>query len=231
MAATAEQLARSFTQDITETQARLDTWLESSKADLEGLETRHGKALAEMGAERATLLARQAELKNKTEEGARLSQQDQEALSAVEAEIAALKEKERALPQELATAREREEELRQVLAGKRAALGSLTSRQGEYINDLTRGVVMYKHLGLDFERADDNKLRLIFTQLDSSNPGREFFFSVHIDENDQYRVEECVPALDVGMVEGLVGEVNKANDFATFVKKMRRAFKVTIGSN
>lgn len=231
MAATAEQLARSIAQDITETQARLDKWLENSRADLEGLEMRHEKALAEMVAERATLLARQAELKGKTDEGTRISEQRQETLKAIEAEIARLKEKEADLPQELQLARAREKELQEILASKRAALSELSSRQGDYINDLTRGVVMYKHLGLDFERADDNKLRLIFTQLDATNPSREYFFSVHIDEADRYRVEECDPTLDTAMVDGLVAELNQANDFAVFVKKMRRAFKATIKSN
>ncbi len=231
MAATAEQLARSLTQDITETQARLDKWIESSNADLEGLEARHQKALVELTGERASLLARQEELKAKAAAGAAVSEQDAAALTALEAEIEALKAKEAALPQALEAARAREDELRRLLAGKRAALGQLTERQGDYINDLTRGVVMYKHLGLDFERADDNSLRLIFTQLDAANPAREFFFSVHIDDADHYRVEECNPPLAPALVDGLVAEVNKANDFATFVKKMRRAFKATIKSN
>jgi hypothetical protein len=206
---------------------------------------------------------------------------------------------------------------------------------------------MYKHLGLDFERAEDNNLRLIFTQLDQQNPAREFFFSVHIDENERYLVQvgkepyththihtyththidenerylvqvgkqthththihtyththtdsnhmkkrlirgpppeeiythlptaspphthtyihtnththppthpptpspkhthtyiqththththtqECSPPLAGEVVEGLVEEVNRTNDFSVFVKKMRRAFKATVKSN
>jgi len=79
--------------------------------------------------------------------------------------------------------------------------------------------------------ADNNKLRLIFTQLDSANPAREFFFSVHIDEADRYMVEECQPPLNESLVASLVKEVNAANDFAVFVKGMRRAFKATVKSN
>lgn len=112
--------------------------------------------------------------------------------------------------------------------------------------------------------ADNNKLRLIFTQLDSSNPSREFFFSVHIDEADHYMVvracthtvmvprsihrstpqtpypptqtpttqqEECQPPLDAALVGKLVKEVNASNDFAAFVKAMRRAFKGTVKPN
>ena len=54
--------------------------------------------------------------------------------------------------QQLEAARAREAELSGLLKGKKEELKALTAQQGEYINDLTRGVVMYKHLGLDFER-------------------------------------------------------------------------------
>jgi hypothetical protein len=79
--------------------------------------------------------------------------------------------------------------------------------------------------------ADNNKLRLIFTQLDSSQPSKEFSFAVHIDEGDRYMVEECQPPLDAALVDGLVKQVNANNDFSAFVKGMRRAFKGTVKSN
>lgn len=43
--------------------------------------------------------------------------------------------------------------------------------------------------------------------------------------------EECQPALDEALVSKLVKEVNASNDFAAFVKGMRRAFKATVKPN
>lgn len=54
---------------------------------------------------------------------------------------------------------------------------------------------------------------------------------MHIDESDRYMVQECQPPLDGALVAALVKEVNASNDFAAFVKAMRRAFKATIKSN
>ena len=105
-----------------------------------------------MEAERISLLAKQQELNNKAEEGQLVSRQDKEALIAIEAEISRLKAKEAELPKQLEEIRERQEDLKRVLDGKKQELKEMKDKQGDYINDLTRGVLMYKHLGLDFER-------------------------------------------------------------------------------
>ena len=114
----------------------------------------------------------------KAEQGQVLSKQDKEMLNAIEAEIQALKVQQETLPKEvrrkgremmmidadndlrghqhayiqLEEARSRQEEMRRVLEGKKQALDDITAKEGEHINNLTRGVQMYKHLGLDFER-------------------------------------------------------------------------------
>lgn len=135
----------------------------------------------ELEAERQALTARQAELQGKLAAGATLSKEEGEALAGLEAQLSALRAKEGELPKEvgagecvagwlnwvvsdvtidmnhnpylqLEAARAREAELSGLLKGKKEELKALTAQQGEYINDLTRGVVMYKHLGLDFER-------------------------------------------------------------------------------
>jgi hypothetical protein len=36
--------------------------------------------------------------------------------------------------------------------------------------------------------ADNNKLRLVFTQIDPADPGRTFYFSVSVDEDNLYQV-------------------------------------------
>ena len=57
--------------------------------------------LQELEAERAALVARQGELQARLEEGAKLSKEEEEALAAMEAEIAALKVREAELPKEV----------------------------------------------------------------------------------------------------------------------------------
>lgn len=86
-------------------------------------------------------------------------------------------------------------------------------------------MAFYKRLGLEFDKIHDDKLRLSFTQVDPLDPGRKFAFSLNVTPSDAYEVEDCVPPLPPGQLEGLVSELNRHNDFSRFVQLMRRAFK------
>lgn len=76
--------------------------------------------------------------------------------------------------------------------------------------------------------AGTTRLRLVFTQIDPASPQREFFFSVNVDEQDQYEVAECSPAVPADRLDALVRTLNAKNDFSCFVKAMRREFKAMV---
>lgn len=44
------------------------------------------------------------------------------------------------------------------------------------LNDLTRGIRLYKFLGLEFEKAENDCMRFTFTQVDPSDPLKPFQF-------------------------------------------------------
>lgn len=52
-----------------------------------------------------------------------------------------------------------------------------------------------------------------------------------MDERDQYDVPECQPPLPPHRLAALLSVANASNDFAGFVKGMRREFKAAIGAN
>lgn len=91
------------------------------------------------------------------------------------------------------------------------------------MNELSRGISFYRRLGLDFEKINDDKLRLVFTQIDPSDPDRQFRFNVRITDADVYEVEGCDPP--VPGLDALIKELNAANDFSRFVQLMRQRFK------
>lgn len=99
------------------------------------------------------------------------------------------------------------------------------------IDDLTRGVLYYNKLGLDFERAG-NRLRFNFTQVDHDDPKRGFSFALDVNENDIYEVDECNPPLRASTITSLIDALNTSGntnpDFSTFVRGMRNAFKATL---
>jgi Chromosome segregation protein Spc25 len=124
------------------------------------------------------------------------------------------------------------------LAAARAAHTAAAARTEDELNNLTRGVVLYKHLGLEFERVGDDTssassssssssgahLKLIFTQIDAAAPAAQFTFTVAVDAADTYGVYDCAPPVSESVLQGLLRELNASNDFSAFVCGMRREF-------
>jgi len=54
------------------------------------------------------------------------------------------------------------------------------------VDQLTRGALLYKKLGLEFEKVGKSRLKLNFTQIDPMDHERLFFFLVFVDQNDKY---------------------------------------------
>jgi len=92
------------------------------------------------------------------------------------------------------------------------------------VDDLTRGIVNYKYLGLDFEKAEGNKLRFTFTQLDAGEPSRTFFFQLKVNDDEVYEVDNCQPAIPTSTLMRMTDGLNQTDDLSAFVRGMRNAF-------
>lgn len=51
---------------------------------------------------------------------------------------------------------QREVELREALEKKRVEVTAFLEQRSDYVNTLTKGLLMYKHFGLDFERESNS---------------------------------------------------------------------------
>jgi ABC-type uncharacterized transport system involved in gliding motility auxiliary subunit len=71
-------------------------------------------------------------------------------------------------------------------------------------------------------RGTDNRLRLVFTNVDARNAKREFYFTIYLTEADMYQLEECHP--EVPMHENLLAELNETSNLSRFVVEMRKQF-------
>ena len=105
------------------------------------------------------------------------------------------------------------------------ALADGERRRQWRVDELAKGAALYKKLGLDFERVENDQLRLCFTQIDSRAPAREFSLQVRVDANDVYHVTRVEPSVGEALPR-LVEELNASNDFSRFVRSMRAQFKV-----
>ena len=92
------------------------------------------------------------------------------------------------------------------------------------LNELAQGVRMYSMLGLEFQKADRNIMRFIFTQIDRNEPSRQFIFQMFVDDSDQYRLVDTSPCLDNAMCQDLISALNADNDIGKFVCNMRKLF-------
>ncbi|CAJ1914797.1 unnamed protein product [Cylindrotheca closterium] len=98
------------------------------------------------------------------------------------------------------------------------------------VDDLTRGILYYKYLGLDFEKTEgENELRFIFTQLDPEVPTRQFSFVLQVDRNDKYEISNCEPSVDAIVLVDVTHRLNRADDYMYLAQRMRQAFVETLG--
>ena len=213
--------------------AAFDDWAQASRDGVDAMEASH----------RATLAAAKAELAGKEayvhEVGARahtFSAARKEHAAAVASERAALASLEniaRALPPKAAALRSDKEAAAAAVAAERAARGGQRADMEHQLNELTRGVVMYKFLGLEFQRAEDDRLLIRFTNIDPAHWEREFCFRVSLGPDDNYHVDGCAPALPADTLTALLDQLNSPNvvdpmEFPGFVIEMRRAFKAMV---
>jgi hypothetical protein len=93
--------------------------------------------------------------------------------------------------------------------------------------ELQPGQERYQHLGLSFERAENEILRLVFTQIDPNDPDAPFAFDLTTNDANEYVIANCQPPLDEESVEELVSRLNDEDDegLLEFVRDMRHLFK------
>ena len=93
------------------------------------------------------------------------------------------------------------------------------------IEDLTKGLVQYRLLGLDFEN-DGDCLWFKFTHLDPKDTYRTFSFALSMADGENYQVAQCNPSLPEEPVRVIVQQLNASNDdIAALARSMRKEFK------
>jgi len=91
------------------------------------------------------------------------------------------------------------------------------------MQELLGGQAMFQRLGLRFDAQVGENVRVIFTQIDPSAPGREFVVGVSVNAADEFELRECSPPIAV--MASLLDDVNATSDFSRFVQRCRGEFK------
>jgi hypothetical protein len=124
---------------------------------------------------------------------------------------------------------EEEESKQQIRANDATALKRAAEEsKNTTIDDLTRGVVNYKKLGLDFAQTGrDAELRLNFTEIDPVDSSRIFSFVLLVNDEEKYDVIKCDPKIDPLELAKILCELNESGgeDISILARRMRRAFR------
>jgi hypothetical protein len=102
---------------------------------------------------------------------------------------------------------------------------TLRDKMERTLNDLTHGVRLYSSLGLEFQKAEGECMKFIFTQISVDNPSKPFWFTMFVDDNELYQLVETRPVLAKAVCTMHVKRLNEDNNIRRFVVSMRKAFK------
>lgn len=119
---------------------------------------------------------------------------------------------------------EEEKSERQKMENLKIEYKSMKEKSDKSQNDFTRGVQLYSHLGLEFQKAPNDCMKFIFTKIDQENPEKQFSFLIFVDQEDKYQFVESNPTLDSAVTSSLIRRLNQNSDISYFVVQMRRYF-------
>lgn len=100
----------------------------------------------------------------------------------------------------------------------------LKSKSTKSMNELTHGIRFYLHLGLEFQKAPNDCMKFIFTNIDEKAPARQFYFMIFVDEKDSYQFVESNPVIDGNALTRLMERLNADSNISRFVVSMRSLF-------
>lgn len=144
------------------------------------------------------------------------------------AQVERFKQQKKVFEQQLRKLDEEEMKENNRLEISRSENDQLRKKMEQTLNDLTHGIKLYAALGLEFLKAEGDCMKFIFTQVDSKDTTRQFYFIMFVDGNDLYQLVESYPVVDPVYLAMNVADLNSDNDIGKFVVNMRRYFRSTL---
>ena len=144
------------------------------------------------------------------------------------AQINRYKEQKKTFEQQLGKLEE--EEMREScrLEMVRAESETYRKKMEQGLNDLTHGIKFYTALGLEFQKAEGDCMKFIFTQVDPKAPLKQFYFLMYVDNHDMYQLVDSNPIVSIEYMKRAVTNLNMDNNIGKFVVNMRRYYKLLV---
>lgn len=211
--------------EILEARQKFDEWKENHMVQLDKAQE-HAATDADSSEETIKKLYKEEqELLTRAKQLARDHSVEHEKLLELDQEIAELNCRMQTLPAILQEQNTMIEGQRKKIADLRKALIKAEKDAAHNMTEKRIGQTIYQErLGLRFERVADDHLRVVFDKVDPNNPNKEFWFAVAVDAQNVYQIAEnkCKPYVEA--LPTMLSELNKTNNFGSFVRQMRHEF-------
>eukprot|EP00741_Cyanophora_paradoxa_P013340 tig00020684_g12883.t1 len=208
---------------LREAQRGLNDWASMQTSALDGQIAAQKSDLRSFESSALELAKQEAGARNESDIMKLQLQSETAELASLEESLRPLEAKSAILPPRLAElARARDEESARISEARMDVAEAERSRRSK-LDALHADREFYEaRMGLKFERQGDSRLQIVFHSIYPDRPDTTCHFTMLLRDDNLYQVEECSPMLDD--VRQLVRDLNKTNNFAEFVRRMRARF-------
>ena len=221
----AELMTTSLRLELDKTNQMFNRWADEKIDWLESTSSEYERTKEECDCTLKALKDTEAELEMLREHNDQIKKEQDDEVQAYMQQTEKLKELEKKLIPNIRVLEDEHEKENQRLEEVRKDYDQAKSQAARSIDDLTHGIKMYSYLGLEFQKADGDCMKFIFTLLDARDPSKQFFFLMFVDGDDKYQLVDTSPLLDASVCSKHLEALNSDNDISKFVVKMRAEFK------
>ncbi len=217
-------LTTNLTLEIEKTNSLLSSWYDAKVQSLQKLDNEYTTAMAECEIAGKTLYETNSQLEVSRPINQAIKEQQQRELE----NIKHMNQQNKQQVQSMTAYLKEMEILEAQLSEKQQLIRQehdyLKKAMEQKLQDFAHGTKFYQKLGLDFQKSTGDCMKFVFSQIDSKEPLKQFFFVIFVDEHNQYQLVETSPALPKTRSDDILRLLNQTNNIAYFVVQMRKAF-------
>lgn len=220
-----DSLTTNLRLELEKANQSFNRWTESKHDCIGNSSANYDRMMEEFDTTIRALKERDYELEASRPMQEKIRKQQQQEIEQLLSKEQLMKQRLGVLYQQLRNCEESEEKERVMLENARAENEEVRRKMEQSLNDLTYGIRHFTSLGLEFQKAEGDCMKFIFTQIDPSDTNRPFYFIMYVDASNLYQVVETNPAIEPGVIHTLTQELNAGNDISLFVLKIRKIFR------
>lgn len=217
-------LTHNLAMELEKTNQAFTRWSENQKDWLEANDANFAQSMEECECTIAALRENEAQLEAARSINDQIKLTQKTEIENCIAQIERLKQQKKSLDTQLRKYEDEEEREVSRLETARTEHDTHREKMEQTLNDLTHGIRQYMALGLEFQKAEGDCMKFIFTQIDPSDPNKQFYFLMFVDANDRFQLVETSPPLDPAYCLKHLQALNGDSNVGRFVVSMRRGF-------